>query len=449
MDDSIILPCGRQLQNRFVKAAMYEAMANFGGGPPTQQHYELYSKWAAGGWGMIITGNVQVCQSHLTLGRDITLPKNPAEMESFKQWARCMKLSAEGTGPLVIMQLSHAGRQSPRFIGGRDILAGTPPSAPSPQPMTPREGILSRLMFSLLFQSPHPLDSSEIESVVSSFVYGALVAQDSGFDGIQLHASHGYLLSQFLSIKNNHRVDDYGPPNELKLLRDIVSAIRAEPRIPNSFAIGIKLNAGDYAGDRANEEHALSHVRSIAAWQQVDFLEISGGDYESPGKDFMARASARQAFFSSFSRKALEYISGTENRRPRIMLTGSIRSVDTIEDCLNRKHAELIGIGRPAILYPDLPRMIIASREFPPISDIPALPRWVFNVVQVKLVGAGLDTAVWVRAMKRIACGDNRRLEGNVLDAFLHLLSGPTLTPFLWGLALALLIVSVAFARTF
>ncbi|KAF8761855.1 NADH:flavin oxidoreductase / NADH oxidase family [Rhizoctonia solani] len=221
MDDSVTLPCGKQLRNRLVKAAMYEAMANFGGGPPTQQHYELYSRWATGGWGMIITGG-----------------RNP--------W--------------------------------------TPPSAPSAQPMTPREGILSRLVFSILFQPPHPLDKVEIGSVVSAFVSGALVAYDSGFDGIQLHASHGYLLSQFLSIKNNGRTDDYGPPNELKLLHDIVSTIRAEPRIPDSFVIGVKLNAGDYAGDQAAEEHALSHVRSIAAWRKVDFLEISGGDYESPDK---------------------------------------------------------------------------------------------------------------------------------------------------------------------
>ncbi|KAJ1311226.1 hypothetical protein OPQ81_009726 [Rhizoctonia solani] len=442
MNDSTILPCGRRLQNRFVKAAMYEAMSNFGGGPPTQQHYNLYSKWAAGGWGMIITGNVQVCQSHLTLGRDITLPKDAVELESFKDWARSMKLPSGEAGPVAIMQLNHAGRQSPRFVGGRN--PWTPPSAPSDRPMTPAEGILSRLLFSLLFQRPHPLDSDEIESVISAFVSGAVVAHDSGFDGIQLHASHGYLLSQFLSIKNNRRADKYGPPNELKLLHNIVSTIRADPRIPGSFVIGIKLNAGDYAGDRVTQEHALSHIRSISAWQQVDFLEISGGDYESP--DFMARASPRQAFFSSFSRKALECLSGTEESRPKIMLTGSIRSVDTIEDCLNRKHAELIGIGRPAILYPDLARRIITSREFPPISDVPALPRWVLNVVRVKLVGAGLDTAVWVRAMKRIACGDDRKLEGNVLDAFLCLFSGSTPIPPLQGLILVLLITSVALA---
>ncbi|CAE6504548.1 unnamed protein product [Rhizoctonia solani] len=445
MDDSVVLPCGRELRNRFVKAAMYEAMADFGGGPPTRQHYELYSRWAAGGWGMVITGNVQVCQSHLTLGRDITLPKNAAEMERFKRWARCIKLSPE-TGPVAIMQLSHAGRQSPRFIGGRT--PWTPPSAPSAQPMAPREGLLSQLVFSVLFQQPRPLDLVEIESVVSAFVSGAVVAHESGFDGIQLHASHGYLLSQFISIKNNHRADDYGPPNELKMLHDIVLAIRAEPRIPDLFVIGVKLNAGDYAGDQVAEEHALSHVRVIAAWERVDFLEISGGDYESPGQDFMARANPRQAFFSTFSRKALECIPGAEKTRPKIMLTGSIRSVDIIEECLKRKHAELIGLGRPAILYPDLARRIITSREFPPISTLPTLPRWVFNMIRVKLVGAGIDTAVWVRAMKRMACGDNRRLEGNVLDAFLHLFSGSTPIP-LWGLGLILLIISVAFARVF
>ncbi|CAE7211921.1 unnamed protein product [Rhizoctonia solani] len=444
MDDSLVLPCGKELQNCFVKAAMYEAMANFGGGPPTQQHCELYSKWAAGGWGMVITGNVQVCQSHLTLGRDITLPRNTAEMEGFKRWARCMKNSPKA-GPVTIMQLSHAGRQSPRFIGGRN--PWTAPSAPSAQPMTPREGIISRLVFSALFQRPRSLDSLEIESVVSTFVSGAIVAYESGFDGIQLHASHGYLLSQFLSVKNNRRADHYGPPNELKLLHDIVFAIRTEPRIPSSFAIGVKLNAGDYAGDQVAEEHALSHVRSITAWQQVDFLEISGGDYESPGQDFMARANPRQAFFSGFSRKALECISGTEKRRPKIMLTGSIRSFNAIEDCLNYKHAELIGIGRPAILYPDLARRIITSREFPPIPDLPTLPRWMLNVVRVKLVGAGLDTAVWVRAMKRIACRDNKGLEGNVLDAFLHLFSGFTPVPPLWGLILVSLIISVALVR--
>ncbi|ELU41877.1 hypothetical protein AG1IA_04091 [Rhizoctonia solani AG-1 IA] len=152
--------------------------------------------------------------------------------------------------------------------------------------------------------------------------------------------------------------------------------------------------------------------------------------------DFMGRASPRQAFFSRFSRKALECIHGTEDGRPKIMLTGC-------------NHAELIGFGRPAILCPDLAHKIIDSKDFPSISGSPGLPRWVADIVRVKLVGAGLDTAVWTRAMKRIAGGNNRGLEGNVLDAFLHLFFDSTPTPSQWILGLILLIVLITLSRMF
>lgn len=97
------------------------------------------------------------------------------------------------------------------------------------------------------------------------------------------------------------------------------------------------------------------------------------------------------------------------------------RSAAVIRDCLSNKHADLIGIGRPAILHPDLPQRLIQSGEFPPTPSAPALPCWFSKMVHVKLVGAGLDTAVWVRAMKRVARSDRRGLEGNAIDAFLHL----------------------------
>jgi hypothetical protein len=123
------------------------------------------------------------------------------------------------------------------------------------------------------------------------------------------------------------------------------------------------------------------------------------------------------------------------------------RSVGTINDCLIRKHAELIGFGRPAILYPDLPHKVLDLGEFPPITDSTALPHWLANTIQVKLVGAGLDTAVWVRAMKRIARGDIRRLEGNALDAFLHLFFSNHFIFQLYGLILlsiAMVVISLS-----
>lgn len=388
---------------------------------------------------MIITGNVQVSQSHLTLGRDVTLAGDKMRLEGFTKWAESIKSAPVSTAPLAIMQLSHAGRQSPRIIGGR--YPWIPPVAPSSNPMTPREGLLSRFVFSLLFQTPRAASTQDIDSIVEAFLHAAVIACRAGFDGIQLHASHGYLLSQFLSIKNNHRSDDYGPPNELRLLSRIVQAIRAEASIPSTFVVGIKLNAGDYASDQLDETRALAHVRSIAQWKNVDFLEISGGDYESP--DFLRKDNPRQAFFASFSRKALQCVSGTGSNGPKIMLTGSIRSAGVIHDCLSNKHADLIGIGRPAILHPDLPQKLIQLGEFPPTPSVPALPRWVSTLVQIKLVGAGLDTAVWVRAMKRMARSDRRRLEGNAIDAFLHLfLNIHSTTPLFITLILAIILAA-------
>ncbi|KAG8745724.1 hypothetical protein FRC10_007204 [Ceratobasidium sp. 414] len=114
----------------------------------------------------------------------------------------------------------------------------------------------------------------DIDFVVAAFLQGAKLACQAGFDGIQLHASHGYLLSQFLSVKNNRRLDSYGPPKELQLLHRIVEAIRSEPNIPSTFVVGVKLNAADYAKDQLDEAQALSHVRSISEWGRVDFLEI-------------------------------------------------------------------------------------------------------------------------------------------------------------------------------
>lgn len=119
------------------------------------------------------------------------------------------------------------------------------------------------------------------------------------------------------------------------------------------------------------------------------------------------------------------------------------RSAGVIRDCLSNNHTDLIGIGRPAIVHPDLPQKLIQLGEFPPTPSVPALPHWFSEVVQIKLVGAGLDTAVWVRAMKRVARSDHRSLEGNSIDAFLHLFFNiQSTTPLFVGLILVIIFVA-------
>jgi 2,4-dienoyl-CoA reductase-like NADH-dependent reductase (Old Yellow Enzyme family) len=173
---------------------MYEHLADFFGGPPNSGHLSLYSRWAKGGWGMLFTGNVQVDSHHLTLGRDFVMPTELSEdsILPFKQLAAVMHGDCEDDDrPLAIMQLSHAGRQSSNFIGGRPLFS--PPSAPSAVPLgrTGKEGWLGQMLYRLMFTTPKAMDKEELDQVVASFVQGAKLAHMSGFDGIELHASHG------------------------------------------------------------------------------------------------------------------------------------------------------------------------------------------------------------------------------------------------------------------
>lgn len=165
---------------------MYEHLSRLFGGPPNELHHSLYSKWSQHGWAMIITGNVQVCPYHLSLGRDMVVPQILTE----RTIAPFKALSAAMRDSVSIMQLNHAGRQSSNIIGGRLPFAA--PSAPSAVRVQGRsEGIASSAFHRLLFQTPHSMTKTEINTVVDDFIRGAELAWKSGFRGVELHAAHG------------------------------------------------------------------------------------------------------------------------------------------------------------------------------------------------------------------------------------------------------------------
>ncbi|KAG1729159.1 hypothetical protein EDB19DRAFT_1744616 [Suillus lakei] len=440
------LPCGRTVENRLVKAAMYEHMSNFSGGPPNEFHYGLYSEWAKHGWGMILTGNVQVSPQHLTLGRDIVVPPtlNAEDIRPFEKLAEVIHGAVGGTRSLAIMQLSHAGRQSVNFIGGRPPFVA--PLAPSSLRVgadhteNRGRGAISDLMFHALFQVPTEMTTQDILHVQSSFVRGALLAYKSGFDGVQVHAAHGYLLAQFMNPKSNIRNDEYSvaPENVTRMLYEIVEAIRKV--VPTTFIIGIKINSADYVASGSAEEvsqegerRILDHIRTIASWSIIDFIEISGGDYEKP--DFMACGSqklGRQAFFAQFSRTVMKNLYQPHaplSSIPLILLTGGLRSHSHLQAALVSNHADLLGIGRGAVLCPDLPRILrlqLQNSKPPSISDddrpfvhepeaVLRASKW---VPSVKLIGAGVMTAWYTNRMRDIAISQikNPRAEPPLAD---------------------------------
>ncbi|EIN08209.1 FMN-linked oxidoreductase [Punctularia strigosozonata HHB-11173 SS5] len=448
---SIALPSGQRLANRLVKVATYEHGAALFGGPPNTYHYALYSQWAQGDWGMIITGNVQVCRDHLTLGRDMVVPPvlNEKTVEPFQTLAAAIHgCSSAECSPscnhhraTAIMQLSHAGRQSANIIGGRKPLAS--PLAPSAVPLGRGRdaGVISSLVHAALFQTPRRMTAWDIEAVMDAFVRGASLAHEAGFDGVELHASHGYLLAEFIDPKTNLRTDEYSvnpAENSLRLLRTIIDRIREQ--VPRTFILGVKVNAADYSNARQSvpsagasrpdhqvfsqtvedgtEIQAHEHVKLMASWRTIDFIEISGGDYENP--DFMADASIttpRQALFSRFASRSVRTDDPGQYPRtsaPLILLTGGLRAPLQMCSALQQEHADLLGVGRMAVLCPDLPRVMSrdgratgdADDAAMPFADIPKLHlngAWTRFLPKIKLVGAGAEMAWYIVAMRSLA----------------------------------------------
>ncbi|KAF7336176.1 Nadph dehydrogenase [Mycena venus] len=416
---SIVLPSsGRVLHNRLVKVALYEHLAGLLGGPPNKFHLQLYAKWSMYDWGMIFTGNVQVSPQHLSLARDLVLPRDLSEgnLQIFRELAAAMHGRREQK-PMAIMQLNHAGRQSPNILGGRLPFASPlGPSSIRVGSSLHNRGILSDLLHRLMFQIPRSMSLLDIDEVVGAFVRGARLAVQTGYDGIELHVAHGYLLAQFISPKSNTRVDEYScsPSNALRLLHCIVTETRAA--VPSNFILGLKINSADYAesctpGD-ASASPVLDHILTIASWGSVDFIEISGGDYEKP--DFMMNnpgsVSSRQALFADFAHRALHAVASIPGA-PLVLLTGGLTTPAQLHAAVSCEHAHLLGIGRAAILRPDLPRLLTqvqpdSDAPFAPAPDLCLGERWMRilqRLPRIKLLGAGAAMAWYIVALRRLA----------------------------------------------
>jgi 2,4-dienoyl-CoA reductase-like NADH-dependent reductase (Old Yellow Enzyme family) len=153
-------------------------------------------------------------------------------------------------------------------------------------PLRLGKGVFSAVVSALLFGTPRAMTIAEILNVQDRFVKTAVLAADAGFDGIELHGAHGYLLSQFLTSETNKRTDQYGvtPAGRAKIVVETIKAIRAA--VPPGFTVGIKFNSVDHQSSLALEE-CVEQLQLIHQ-AGLDFLEISGGSYEEPIVSFLS-----------------------------------------------------------------------------------------------------------------------------------------------------------------
>lgn len=326
----ITLPNGTTIKNRFFKSAMSEGMGtkNF---QPKKNIATLYKRWAEGGTGLIITGNIMIDPKGTAEPGNIVFDKN-SNMEILKNWAK----QGQQHGAKVMVQLNHPGKQAPKTIAKETV-------APSAVPLG--NGL------NKLFSTPRALTTSEVEELVQKFITSAKVAKEAGFSGVQIHAAHGYLISQFLSPHDNRRTDKYGGSleNRMRFLKEIYLGMREE--LGKDFPIGIKINSTDFKEDGLTEEDSLETIVELANLG-LDFVEISGGTYERPAMMGATSTSSNKVFFAEYSKKLKQKVDIP------VIVTGGIRSINAMNILLNDNTTDFIGIARPLTIDPNIPNKI-------------------------------------------------------------------------------------------
>ena len=345
----LTLPCGGTLKNRLAKGAMTEGL-----GDPynraTEAHVRLYRRWAAGGAGMLLTGNVQVDRRYMERPGNVAIdgPQSNEAIAALRDYA---KAGTENDTHLW-MQISHAGRQTPASVNKE-------PVAPSPKPLE---------MPGAQFGNPRAMTGAEIEDTIRRFAHAPTVALDTGFTGVQIHGAHGYLISEFLSPDVNSRTDEWGGSleNRARLLLEIVRAVRKA--VGPDFPVSVKLNSADFQRGGFSHEDAIR----VATWldaEGLDLLEISGGTYEQPrlvGLDDLTlhpekseprREStiAREAYFLEYAKDIRAAV------KMPLMVTGGFRTAAGMNAALASGTMDVVGLARPLCVDPAIPAKLLSG----------------------------------------------------------------------------------------
>ena len=364
-------------KNCIIKGAMSEALAN-DAGQPNDLLIGLYEAWAKGGLGCAITGNVMVNVGAKNEPGVVAI-ETERDLEKLKQWAAVGKKH----GMVQLIQLSHPGRQCPKGLNKETV-------APSAVPFSP--------MLAAMFGTPRELKHEEILDIIQRFATAAAVCEKAGFEGVQLHGAHGYLISQFLSPLTNKRTDQWGGSieNRMRFLIDAYQAVR--DATSENFIISVKLNSADFQRGGITEEDVITVFKAIDA-AGIDIIEISGGTYEAPAmagaKAEKRKAStiAREAYFLEFAEKIRQHVAC------KLMVTGGFRTVEGMNAALQSGACDFIGIARPLAVEVDLTDRLIAGHDVRyavnqiktgiPFVDKMAIMEIIWYAAQFKAIGQG------------------------------------------------------------
>jgi 2,4-dienoyl-CoA reductase-like NADH-dependent reductase (Old Yellow Enzyme family) len=380
--ETLELPCGVKLKNRIAKSAMSDSLGD-GTGHPTAEQNRLYQRWAQGGLALSIIGEVQPSPGYAEKPGNLVLDMN-SDMSKFEALAE----HGSQNGALLWLQLGHAG-----------ALAYAPISTPKGP---------SALDLPDLQCAAMSLD--EIHQIPLDFATTAKLAQNARFGGVQIHAAHGFLLSQFLSPLFNKRRDAYGGPiaNRMKLLFQSISAVR--DAVGPDFPIAVKLNSSDQLVGGLDEVDALEVIAALDA-SSVDLIDISGGTY-FPGAKAASDGAGRGPYFIEFAKRARARTS-----KP-LMLTGGFKTRTQAEDAVKSGLIDIVGLARALVLEPNLPNLWLDNQmpepAFPRFSNAPEGGITAWYTMRLTDIAADIETKEvgdLLQAMRTYERRDAKRTE--------------------------------------
>lgn len=275
--------------------------------------------------GIIITEHLYVSQEGKAVRGQLGI-SDDKYIEGLSQIAKAIKLN----GPKAIAQISHAGSAAPASEVGKENIIG-PSAVINPAP-TAREKHI-----------PKALTINNIDNLKNKFVIAALRSKQAGFDGVELHSAHGYLLNQFYSPITNKRTDIFGcqsVENRLRFTLDIIHNIRKA--VGNDYLIGLRLGAIDYNMENGSTIEDVTITSKILSESQLNFIDISGGL-----NGISCGYTNEPGYFSDAS----SIVKASSNLP--VILTGGIRTIEQAETLIKNKKADLIGIGRPIFAKAD------------------------------------------------------------------------------------------------
>ncbi len=324
-----------KLKNRMIRSATWEGMCE-PDGRPTKKLTNYYAELVKGGIGLIISGYTYVRPD----GKQLT-GKMGIYSDAFRQEFKTITRTVHDLGGKIAIQLVHAGGQADLKASGR-------------KPVAP-----SAVKAAAFPETPVALSILEIEDITDAFAKAAGRAKEWGFDAVQIHGAHGYLVSQFLSPLTNQRTDEYGGSleNRARFLFDIYEKIRA--RVGNTYPVFIKFNGEDHLENGLTRADALEVARQLSLIG-IDAIEVSSGNAAS-GKKGPARTKINAPELEAYN---LDLALGIKKIVTcPVICVGGFRSLSIAKKAVAEDGMDFISLSRPLIREPDLPNKWMNSKS--------------------------------------------------------------------------------------